>query len=182
MLLQPSTLKLFRPGPLTAKNQGWTLIEIAAVTVMVGVLAVIATPTMINLQARNNLKDAQNQVKAAIQEAQQIAIRRGNTCEIRFTPTGVTAVTATTGCVPNPVTLRTDMSLEWRNGDSGTFTSTGNRDLAFSHRGNPDNGSNLWLVLKYPSLTPEQKCIVMSAGLGIMRSGNYDGTNCTAVF
>jgi type II secretory pathway pseudopilin PulG len=182
MPLQRSTLKLFRPRPLAVKHQGWTLIEIAAVTVMVGIMAAIAMPSMLGMQARSDLKDAQNQVKGALQGAQRIAIKKGQSCAIRFTTTGVTAVDSTSGCVPNPVTLDTGMSLEWRSGDSGSFSSSGNQDLTFSYRGNPDNANNLWFVLKYPSRTPEQKCIVMSAGLGIMRSGYIDGTNCTAAF
>ncbi|MFM7577372.1 MAG: Tfp pilus assembly protein FimT/FimU [Microcystaceae cyanobacterium] len=102
---QRFTLKSFLPTPSVAPNQGWTLIEMAAVAIITGVLAALTVPSMIGMQARTDLQGTASQIKGAFQEAQRSAIRRGATCTVNVVATGITGDPP--GCISSPVTLNT---------------------------------------------------------------------------
>ena len=52
-----------------AQTKGFTLVEVLAVTVIIGILAVLAVPSGINIWARIQLEDAQNRVERALRTA-----------------------------------------------------------------------------------------------------------------
>lgn len=184
MPLLPVFTRKFSPRrPFPAKNQGWTLIEVAVVTIIVGVLAAIATPSMVGMKGRSDLKDAMGQVKAAIQEAQRAAIKVGSSCTVNLGPsTGSTSVTGSpAGCVTSPVNFSNESTIKlWYNG-TGT-------NIVFSFRGNTTNSRTMVLESER---TVERKCIVIASGIGILRTGSYrnkvelptlgtlDAANCT---
>ena len=65
---------------------------------------------------------------------------------------------------------------------------TNDADIIFGSKGNPNNDIGSIYVVYMVNGTPEQRCFVVSPGLGIMRTGEYDGdpaildaNNCVAL-
>jgi hypothetical protein len=148
----------------------------AVVSVIVGILASITIPSMVGLMAKNSLESSMSQVKGAIQEAQRSAIKNGQSCTINLSATAVSSTnTSTNVCMTSPVTLSSGTTL--------ATSPSGTTAFLFSYKGNPNNSTNnftgLTIILS-STKTVEQRCLVISSGIGIMRSGTYSGTTCTS--
>lgn len=157
--------------PKQVNPQGWTLLELAIVAVIAGVLASLAIPSMMAIAAKNKVQAGLVQVKGALQEAQRSAIRMGKECKVSvnagsnspsITVAASVAGNSYAGCLSQTVVL-TDLSmLENFNG----------ANIRFSYRGNTNNWGTI--IIHSPN-TSTRHCLVISA-LGIMRSGVYTGT------
>jgi type II secretory pathway pseudopilin PulG len=146
----------------------------AVVTVITGILASMTIPSMVGLMGKNSLQSSMSQINGAIQEAQRSAIKNGQSCTINLSATGVSSTnTSTNTCMTSPVSLSSGITLSVPTGS--TMPST----LSFSYKGNTTTA--LTLILS-STKTSTQRCLVISAGIGIMRSGIYDGTNCNSSF
>lgn len=141
------------------RNQGWTLMEMAVVAVIAGILSALAIPSMVGMQGRSELRDATNRVKAALQEAQRNAIKRGGSCTVTMTSTTVTASPA--GCLSSPVNFPSSITQ--------SFNNVG-LNLVFTYKGNTTLGRTTVIE---SSKTAERRCIVTSNGIGLFRSGTY---------
>jgi prepilin-type N-terminal cleavage/methylation domain-containing protein len=164
--------KLFLPKPLAVPNQGWTLIEMAIVSVVVGILASLAIPSMMSGMGKNDLKSAMGQVKGAIQEAQRSAIKNGVSCTVNINPTAKTVTGSPAGCISSPVSIPNNTEI--------TFTTpTAATSLIFSYKGNTTTDL---IVALQSAKTSQRYCLAVSSGIGIMRTGTYSGTTCTSAF
>ena len=127
------------------------------------------------MMGRSFLQSTASQVKGAFQEAQRAAIRNGSTCTVNVASTGITGSPA--GCITSPVTLTSGMNLTANTrpfSTSSTITPVGlPSSVSFSYKGNPNNSGELTVVLTFTTRTTEQRCVVIAAGIGIMRSGTY---------
>ncbi|MGV2831617.1 pilus assembly FimT family protein [Myxosarcina sp. GI1(2024)] len=147
------------------RNTGFTLIEMIVTAIVVGVIAAIASPNLLGLLNRNRVNSALGEVEGAIKEAQRQAIRNGNTC-----------------------TVNIDDSSDGIQDDDGVFGGCllSNRDLdenvrlnsnvttvSFSHKGTTNTSAVL--VVSMANGTNQQRCMVVSPGIGIMRTGDYTG-------
>ena len=159
------TPKSFQHQHLVApdQDQGWTLIEIGAITVIVGIMAAMSYPSMVGMQARNDLRSSMEAVKSAVAEAQRIAIKKGSSCTVNLTTSTVTGSPA--GCISSHVTLSSGQTL---------YKNAGlNSGITFSYKGNTTQSGTLTIS---STNTSEVKCLVISNGLGIFRTGSYTGT------
>ncbi|WLT37871.1 type II secretion system GspH family protein [Synechocystis sp. B12] len=161
---------------MTTSNRGWTLIEMGVVVVIIGILASLAIPSFGKMQARNQLRGAMAQVQAALQEAQKNAIKKGSSCVVDIDTTNRTinqnSAAANNGCIPNPVTIPASQGITMTSPSSTTT-------LTFSYKGNPSASTDQTIVLSHEITSLEPRCLVISSGLGIMRSGYYQGSTCT---
>lgn len=145
------------------KDSGFTLIEMLVVVIIVGVIGAIAAPSFLGLLNRNRVNSALNELEGAIKEAQRQAIRSGQQCIITIDDSsdsnqddnGISG-----GC------LLSDRILD----DSIRFNSNLNT-ITFSGKGNTNNSTIL--VISIPDGTDLRGCLVMNAGLGLMRTGEY---------
>lgn len=141
-------------------NSGFTLIEMITVIIIVGVIAAIAAPNFLSLLNRNRVNSALGQIEGAIKEAQRQAIKDSSSCTVNITSA---TRTISGGCllsnrvVDNNVTINSDHTI------------------VFSGKGN--TASNATIVVSTTN-NNVQKCLVVSSGLGLIREGDYDGTNC----
>ena len=153
------------------KELGFTLIEMLLVIVIVGILMAIAVPNLLGLLRKNQVSTSLQKLYGAIKETQRQSIRQGRLCRINID----TANNRLTGNPPNcllsdriinkNVTIRTNLS--------GTPP-----NISFSHKGTTSKSGT---IVVSSNITNNQKCFVISLGLGIMRTGEYTGSSTGSV-
>ena len=165
----------------TAKKiQGFTLTEVVTVLFMAGVLASFAAPSFLAMNEKNEVNSAVTSVQGALKEAQTEGMRKSKTCNITLSST---AITSSTGCL-----ITGDRAL-----DKVSLVSS-NNNFAFDMKGITVNNStpptnltnSVVLVLISNSNQKLRRCVVLSAPLGLIRTGKYSGSlippiesNCT---
>ncbi|MFN9174295.1 MAG: Tfp pilus assembly protein FimT/FimU [Synechocystis sp.] len=154
-------------------------------------------PNMAGMRARSQLKDTQTQVKSALMDAQRTAIKKGQTCTLTFTKTnsgtanekmvitstpadcitsgggGDDSVVSDTDDTPQKVSSK----IELRKKISGrnVITNISGGTIEFSYKGTTTLSDSGTIILQSTG-TPNVKCLVISSPLGIIRSGNYEGS------
>jgi len=145
-------------------NQGFTLIEMIAVAVIVGIVAALAVPNVLGLLNRNQANSVISEIESAIKEGQKLAIREGNSCTVNIT--AATRTVSGTCLIRNRV-FQAPVSLP--NGD---------QTITFSAKGNTNNGVTVRVSLDNNASV--DRCLTVATGLGIMRTGDWNGANCIA--
>lgn len=144
-------------------NQGFTLIETLTIVIIIGILSAIAAPGLLGMLNRNKVNTALDEVQGALQEAQREAMRKSQSCTVTLDSTNskFTGSCLATGdrTLPSGVSLATNL-------DPSTVT--------FSFRGNTNNSGKI--VVYSNDSNQQKKCLVISNGLGIIRTGNYSGS------
>ncbi|MGB2924561.1 MAG: type II secretion system protein [Limnothrix sp.] len=170
------------------KETGFTLIEILVATIMLGVMAAIASPGMLAFVARSKVSSAHNQLQGGLQEMQREAIKRSQDCEITFPASGTTSssqandvLEVTSNClVAGPLELE---GVRIRHNLPDTDTDPDNTILdLFDFKGQTDTAlsNDVAIVITQEDSDKFQKCIAISDGVGIIRSGFYT-TNLSTV-
>jgi prepilin-type N-terminal cleavage/methylation domain-containing protein len=151
-------------------DRGFTMLEITVVLMILGILAAIAVPSFLSMLNKSKVSDALAQVRGALQEAQREAIRKSMTCTVTV-PKGNNQTISSTCFVTGDRTL-TDINIDYTNTAPWTIT------FDYKGRTNDVNSSGTIKLTSINGNTNEIKCLVISQGLGIIRTGNYTGTNC----
>ncbi len=160
---------------LKPSKAGFTLLEMLVVLIVVGILSAILAPSLLGLYARNQMAQALGQVQGAFQEAQRQAMRTSRTCSLTI---DTTTNRMTGSCLVSGDRLLTGVSLR------SSLTT-----LQFNIKGIMVDGNGSLLtqpitVVLSSSTIKQQSCLVVAAPLGLMRRGNYTGsdtveTSCT---
>jgi prepilin-type N-terminal cleavage/methylation domain-containing protein len=164
---------------LLAKERGFTLFELLAAVVIVGILAAIGIPSLVGLVNASKVRDAQSQVHGIIRGAQRQALVKSTDCELQFnnissppvtisdtnTASTVACLTANTLKLPEDVKIATNLS--------GTPPK-----LGFNFKGRLKNikeENNLNTIVFYSDKAKQKRCLVIAPFLGMMRAGEYTG-------
>lgn len=148
-------------------DRGFTLIELMVALIIVGVIAAIATPNFVGLLNRTRVNSALEQLLGAVRETQRLAMRRGKKCRIDIN-LNTNILSSTDGeCLLNNRII--DENVIIRSNFPGSMP-----NISFSHKGNT---TRMGTIVLSSNLTSNQKCFVISLGLGIMRTGDYIGSN-----
>ncbi len=154
------------------KNKGFTLAEMLIVVIIIGILSAIVAPNFFNWFTRYKIEEGLGEIKGALKEGQKQAMRQGIRCRIRIN----TATNTITGnpprCLLSDRDLRDDISITTNFGSPSSFPTT--FQLSFSYKGNYA-GIGGKIVVSDVNSSQNRKCLVMTNGLGIMRTGNYQG-------
>lgn len=153
-------------------NQGVTLLEIIIATVITGIIAAIGAPSLMGMLQGDQVKQGVDQIQLALQDAQKQAIRNSKQCSVEIKKkTGkdyFSLDTTDASCLggsdrelPNSI----DVVM---NGTSDTLAN-------FSFKGNVASQGKT-IVIKPTKGKGVKRCLVISSGLGIMRTGIYDST------
>lgn len=159
-------------------DQGFTLIESLIIVAVIGILAAVAAPSFLATLNRSRVNDALTSVEGALKEAQKEATKRSTSCTVTLDTTDkkVTGPCLVTGdrVLTNNVLIKTSMA-----GTAPTIT--------FSYKGTVTLSDTGTIALYRSNESNNQRCLVLSSPLGIIRSGNYTGsvsgsitaTNCS---
>jgi len=149
---------------------GFTLPELLVIVVILGLLAALAAPSFLSWVNNKRVQDVLSQVEGAIKEAQSEAIRKSQPCKLIITTSSVSADPQ--NCLPTGSRDLTEVS----GGDSGagvTFTAANSSSVLFSAKGTTTS-SNVF-VLYHPDQSQGMQCLAISAGVGIIRTGEFKG-------
>jgi len=157
------------------KNQGFTLPEVLIIVVVIGILAAVAAPSFLATLNRSRVNDALAAVEGALKEAQREAMKRGQSCTV--------TLNTTTKKVTGPCLVTGERDLCEKRGVDGNCIQpkalieilTGGNEITYTFKGHIASAGTIKV---YRPDTSSQKCLVISAGIGIMRTGDFDGTDC----
>ena len=167
------------------KNRGFTLVEMIAVAVIVGIVAALAAPSLLGVLNQTRVKEGVGQVESAIREAQKQARRRGRTCKIKFVtrtidgksrqvvsvvedtdPDETVAADFYNGCLLSERFLPVDVSI-----NSGSISK-----ITFTGKGNTIADSQGIIIVSHTTVDTK-KCVQISGSLGNIITGDYDASS-----
>jgi prepilin-type N-terminal cleavage/methylation domain-containing protein len=172
------------------QQQGFTLIESLITVSVMGILAAITAPSFATWIDNKKVEDIAAQVEGAMKEAQLEAVKKSQSCTV----TVATTITSNpTNCLPTGTRDLTKLGLSvLSKNDSGItlFAGLGTTpDILFTYKGTvPTTGTGsvpgTGLIIIYNNnggSSRKMRCITVSAGLGIIRSGYYSGSTSVPV-
>lgn len=166
------------------QDSGFTLAEMVVTSIVAGVLMAVTAPSLVGMMEQTRVTDSVSQIKAAIQQAQKQAMRRGRSCSITMdkvtidgkvkTRIRVTDNTNDNGCLLEQRILDGSVSV--------TSNISGDPTISFSPKGNNTtanmpNGGLMFTVSRKGS-SSNQKCVLLSGQLGIVKTGNLTSGIC----
>ena len=167
------------------KEKGFTVIETVTTLVIAGILAAIATPSLIGMYRQQKVKEALEQLHGALEEAQRQAMLKGQGCTVNIDTTNNRVNSANDDCLLSTRILPDEAKME---------TNIDPPQIEFSFKGNTANintnpsGDQGTVVISRSDGSGYRRCLVITNGLGIMRTGFYDGStspitsnNCTTL-
>ncbi len=178
-------------------SQGFTMIEIIIILLIIGILSAIAAPSFLAMHNRAKLNDAVTKVRGALQEAQREAIRKSKSCFVTLdttnnkvtgipTPTPSPTPTPTfclvtgertladdgvsmaTNVKPNPIISGNPIQIQFDIRGNTTFT------VATAAASATDTSGKIILYMSDGSIS-DKKCVAISKGIGLLRFGTYSG-------
>jgi type II secretory pathway pseudopilin PulG len=156
-------------------SQGFTLAEVSVIVVIAGILAALVAPNLIGWFHRQQVEDALNSVRGALLEAQREAMKRSQTCIVTINSTddlvtGDCLVTGTRNL------RQSDLAVGFFGvAKSRVDMKSNTASTQFSYRGTNTVGSAGTIIFFSNGNSNEQRCLVISSPLGIIRTGTYTG-------
>lgn len=158
-------------------QNGFTLIEMLIVVLVVGILAAISAPSFLAWLNSRRVEHALVEVEAALQETQSEAIKRSKECTLTIPappPVGTNAVLTGTCLVSGDRKLQ-DVLLSHTTNPASAW------DISFDFKGRnkKDTDKGIIAVFSSDSTSVQPRCIEISKGIGLRRDGKYNAAAST---
>jgi len=173
--------------PKTKAIHGFTLLEVLAITIIIGILAGIAAPSWFSFLQRQRLNTAQDEIFRAIQKAQQQAKQENTTWQVSFREETVDGNTVLQWRTEEEIDADPDPFLNNITGGWKSLDSRINLDN-ITFKGNAGDSSTAWriqfdykgralgddgfyqgkIVLSADNLA-DKRCVLISTILGTIR-------------
>ncbi|WP_186708970.1 pilus assembly FimT family protein [Euhalothece natronophila] len=156
---------------MTKNNQGFNLLEITIVLFIVGILAAISAPNFLVWYRRNQLNQSVSEVKGALIQAQEEAIRRSEECDVDITNNTISSCISTR-TLPELINVGIDTD--------------GDTPIRFNLRGvlvdedGEEKEENYTITFSSEDV-PEDLCLRVFSPLGIIRQGVINNGNGACV-
>ncbi|WP_157094721.1 GspH/FimT family protein [Picosynechococcus sp. PCC 7003] len=150
----------FRP----LKTQGFTLFEVLGVLLLVGILAGIATPSLLGFLARAGARQDFTALQGLLQRTQQEAIRQSRTCRVILPANNSENAKVSSDCRVTEDVVLENVVIKYNNANS--------KAINFNYRGNT---SPLRTIVLADTQSQYQRCLIISNGIGVIRKGVYVG-------
>ncbi|NJN73257.1 MAG: type II secretion system protein [Limnothrix sp. RL_2_0] len=152
------------------RNAGFTLVETLAVIVIVGVMAAIAAPGMLGFLARSKVDRGFSDLQNMVYTTQREAMKRSRNCEITLPENESENTVLTSDClITGPETLA-NVFIK--------YNYANRQKIKFDYRGGT---SPLRTIAIYSPNTNYRRCLVISNGIGMTRSGIYTKETASAI-
>lgn len=143
------------------QDEGFTLVETLVVIMIIGIMAVIAAPSMLGFLARSKVDKGFAALQSMVQITQREAIKKSQNCEITLPENESENAVLTSDClITGPETL-TEVFIKYN---------VSSKKIKFDYRGGT---SPLRTIAIYSPDTDYRRCLVISNGIGMTRSGIY---------
>lgn len=159
-------------------QQGFTLMELIIVIILIAILSAIAAPSLIVWVKQARVREAQTILRGALAETQQEAIRKSKNCAITI-PNDIEDPTIEGTCLI--LGDRTLDKVKISHNGGGVLTSTNLFDFKGRTEANLTNNLVIVISPEEDNDNSYQKCIIVSDGLGLIRTGNYPSNQTTFV-
>lgn len=165
------------------KESGFTLVEMLAVTIIVGVVSAIAVPNLLGQLYKARITDGVASIKGAIEEAKKQAVRNSRSCSITIADNGAGRFTIQTTagsnqCLLENRTLPEDVTVAISDSvDEITINSKGNID--YTNGGADTSSSPREFTVSHSNLgTSNEKCVRLEGLFGDVQTGIVQGGTC----
>jgi len=156
------------------QQQGFTLLEMITVAIIVGILAAISAPNFLTLLRRNEFRQTATQFEGILQKSQREAIRTSESCEVDIDPPpNKDEYPTVNSCIDN-ITLSNVDTVEF--GDSASEVDD-NFSIEYGFRGNTNfNNNPIRLCSEQGNITRE---LTISSPLGLISKETVEGNQCS---
>ncbi len=151
-------------------NRGFTIIEMMVALIIFGILAALGIPSFISMNNRAKLKNNFVDFSSHLLEVQRAAIRQSKSCTINLPTSGMSSPT-----LDSPCSISSNLNLNYIKMRNNIAS------ISFNYRGDTSTSTSTkgTIVLSLLDGTGEQKCLVISPGIGLIGTGNYDASDLT---
>lgn len=162
-----------------SNHDGFTLLEMVVITIVIGVLAAIAAPSWFSFLQRQRLNTAQGEIYRAIQQAQTRARRDKTIWEARFREEAVEGESVVQWSIRPEGKDRGWNSLDDRISIDNERTDLEEVDgvwrIGFDSKGRPLDEDHLAQVTLLIENLEDRRCIEMATILGAIRQDRDNG-------